>query len=121
MYYRVNDHIALRSWKDLPFAYYVRQEAGARELTSRELFCMLLCNGATDLEPNSTLEQLERRGLVNACKKGDAPSSWSLYRRYDNTHVPRMNLMITGRCNYNCPHCFNAADNAPLIALPHGR
>ena len=115
MYYRVNDHIALRSWKDLPFAYYVRHEALARELTSREFFCMLLCNGATDLEPNSTLEQLEKRGLVSACKKGDAPSSWSLYRRYDNIHVPKMNLMITGRCNYNCPHCFNAADNAPLM------
>ena len=25
-----------------------------------------------------------------------------------------MNWMITGKCNYNCLHCFNAADNAPL-------
>ena len=25
-----------------------------------------------------------------------------------------MNLMITGRCNLNCLHCFNAKDNAPL-------
>lgn len=27
-----------------------------------------------------------------------------------------MNLMITGKCNYNCIHCFNAADNAPLMS-----
>ena len=27
-----------------------------------------------------------------------------------------MNLMITGKCNYNCLHCFNAADNAPLMS-----
>ena len=26
-----------------------------------------------------------------------------------------MNIMITGKCNYNCLHCFNAADNAPLM------
>ena len=26
-----------------------------------------------------------------------------------------MNFMITGKCNYNCLHCFNAADNAPLM------
>ena len=25
-----------------------------------------------------------------------------------------MNLMITGKCNLNCLHCFNAKDNAPL-------
>ena len=24
--------------------------------------------------------------------------------------------MLTGRCNYNCLHCFNAADNAPLAS-----
>ena len=115
MYYRVNDHIALRGWKHIPFAYYVKGEPYARELTSREFFCMLLCDGTTQLEPNSTLAQLERRGLVSACEKGDAPSAWSVYRRYDCVHVPKMNLMLTGRCNYNCPHCFNAADNTPLM------
>ncbi len=115
MYYRVNDDIALRGWKDIPFAYYVKGEPGARKLTSREFFCMLLCDGTTDLEPSSTLERLERRGLVSRCKKGDVPSAWSVYRRHGNAHVPKMNLMLTGRCNYNCPHCFNAADNAPLM------
>ena len=29
-------------------------------------------------------------------------------------YFPRMNLMITGKCNLNCLHCFNAKDNAPL-------
>ena len=115
MYYRVNDNIALRGWKDVPFAYYVKGKHNARRLTSREFFCMLLCNGSTDLEPNDTLNRLERRGLVSPCEKDDAPSTWSVFRRCDNAHVPKMNLMITGRCNYNCPHCFNAADNAPLM------
>ena len=32
----------------------------------------------------------------------------------DNRYFPAMNWMITGKCNYNCLHCFNAADNAPL-------
>lgn len=26
-----------------------------------------------------------------------------------------MNLMLTGRCNFNCHHCFNAADNAAIM------
>ncbi|MBQ9058739.1 MAG: hypothetical protein IJ125_06115 [Atopobiaceae bacterium] len=66
MYYRVNDHIALRSWTDVPFAYYEKGKSRARLLTSREFFCMLLCNGSTDLEPNDTLSQLERRSLRRA-------------------------------------------------------
>lgn len=28
--------------------------------------------------------------------------------------MPRMNIQLTGKCNYNCLHCFNAVDNAPL-------
>ena len=27
-----------------------------------------------------------------------------------------MNWMITGKCNYNCLHCFNASDNSPLVS-----
>ena len=27
-----------------------------------------------------------------------------------------MNWMITGKCNYNCLHCFNASDNSPLMS-----
>ena len=81
MYYRVNDHIALRGWKDVPFAYSVKGKPRARQLTSREFFCMLLCNGSTDLEPNDTLSRLEGRGLVSPCEQGDAPSTWSVFRR----------------------------------------
>lgn len=32
----------------------------------------------------------------------------------DNLHFPALSWMITGKCNYNCLHCFNAADNARL-------
>ena len=35
---------------------------------------------------------------------------------YANRYFPAMNWMITGKCNYNCIHCFNAADNAPLMS-----
>ena len=33
-----------------------------------------------------------------------------------NRYVPQMNFQITAKCNYNCVHCFNAADNSPLCA-----
>jgi radical SAM protein with 4Fe4S-binding SPASM domain len=36
---------------------------------------------------------------------------WQRERVCDNRYFPAINWMITGRCNYNCLHCFNAADN----------
>lgn len=115
MYYKISDHIALRSWKRTPRAFYIKNYAYAKRLTPEEFFVMLLSDGEHDLTPDKTLESLEKRRLITACEKGDHPSDWSSYKQYDNIYMPKMNLMITGKCNYNCLHCFNAADNAPLM------
>ena len=115
MYYRISDQVALRSWPKVPCAYYVRYVPYAQPIGRREFDAMLLCDGEHDLEFDETIALLVLKGLVVACDKGDHPSPWSRHRSFANRHFPKMNLMITGRCNYNCLHCFNAADNAPLM------
>lgn len=35
---------------------------------------------------------------------------------YDNVYARSIYLQITGRCNFNCLHCFSAKDNAPLMS-----
>lgn len=75
---------------------------------------LLECDGEHDLEQNPVLESLFEKGLIEECAKGDHPSPWSKFKQYDNMYFPRMNLMLTGKCNLNCLHCFNAQDNAPL-------
>ena len=116
MYYRINDEIALRSWQDLPHAYYEKGSSLAGPLSTRDFCALLMCNGNIDLKPNDTLASLERRGYISACEQGQGPSEWSRHKKYDNAYMPKMNLMLTGRCNYNCLHCFNAQDNAPLMS-----
>ena len=71
---------------------------------------MLLCDGKHDLESNDTIKRLIDRGYIEECSKGDGPSEWSSLKEYDNYYFPSMNLMITGKCNLNCIHCFNAKD-----------
>jgi len=115
MYYRLADHIALRSWKGVILAYYVRNQVNPRPLTLRQAKALLLCDGEHDLEADDTIVGLMDKGMITACEKGEHPSDWSTCREYDNRCVPEMNLMITGKCNYNCLHCFNASDNAPLM------
>ena len=115
MYYRLKDNIALRSWKFVPRDYYIKNDPYAKEFTPEEFELLLKCDGEYDIGPTDTLDMLKSRGLIEECRKGRHPSEWSAYKAYDHRYFPMMNFMIMGKCNYNCLHCFNAADNAPIM------
>ena len=114
MFYRLKDNIALRKWLFLDRAVYRKGMDCAFGVSKEEMECLLRCDGVTELEPSPVLEDLLRLGLIEECEKGQEPSEWSRFKEYDNLYFPRMNLMVTGKCNLNCLHCFNAKDNAPL-------
>ena len=114
MYFTLPDTVALRSWQKVPRAYYCKNHPYAMPLSEREFAIMRLCDGEHDIEWDETVAALVMRRLIVSCDQGERPSAWSRYTHYDNRYFPKMNLMITGKCNYNCLHCFNAADNAPL-------
>ena len=115
MYFRLSNHVALRSWKNVEYALYIQGEPYAQPLTMKQAQALLLCDGEHDMEIDETVLGLAARNLIVSCERGAHPSAWSAYQKYDNPYFPKMNLMITGKCNYNCLHCFNAADNAPLM------
>lgn len=116
MFFRLTDTVALRSWIGTPHAYYVKNEPYARGLTGEEFDYLRLCDSTHDLQEQPLQRELIKRGLIEPCREGERPSEWSALRQYDNRYFPKMNLMITGKCNYNCLHCFNAADNSPLMS-----
>lgn len=114
MFYRLNDQIALRKWNYVDRAIYRKGVMHAFGVSKEDFDILLLCDGAHDLAPSPRLEDLRSSGFIEECKEGEHPSDWSLFKEYDNSYFPKMNLMITGKCNLNCLHCFNAKDNAPL-------
>ena len=114
MYYRLKDNIALRKWKYVDRAVYRKGSENAFGVPQKEFDLLLLCDGEHDIEPNPYIANLLGKGLIEQCNKGDKPNEWSLLKEYSNYYFPKMNLMITGKCNLNCLHCFNAKDNAPL-------
>ncbi len=115
MYLKLADYVALRSWKNVEYAIYIKGLPYAQPLTRKQANVLLLCDGEHDIEADETVLDLAARNLIFSCEKGDHPSAWSAYKKYENPYFPKMNLMVTGKCNYNCLHCFNAADNAPLM------
>ena len=115
MYCIMNSNIALRSWANVAYAFYLRHQNGAIGLKQEEFERLILADSQHDLPEDDVLERLIRRGLAKRCGKGEhTVSEWSSYHHYNNCYMPKMNLQITGKCNYNCLHCFNAADNLPL-------
>ena len=119
MRYILNPYIALRSWMLVPYAYYIKGERNAKGLTAEEFAFLTECDGRSEL-PDEAESPLARKfladGFIRKAKNGDVLSDWSRPRLCPNRYFPAMNWMITGKCNYNCIHCFNAADNAPLMS-----
>ena len=115
MYYRIKDNIALRSWKLVPFAYYRKGYGYAEKLTSEEFFAAMLCDGKHDFARSGLLGALIKKGVIEPCEKGNAPSEWSRPRDCPCRYMPAALVSITGRCNMNCRHCFMAADVSPTF------
>ena len=116
MYCILNPNIALRSWWRVPYAYYAKGVRDAKKLTKEEYELLSLCDGHTELADSKLLESLIKRGFASVCQKDEHILSPWQNRICDNRYFPALNWMITGRCNYNCLHCFNASDNAPLMS-----
>ena len=117
MKYILNPNIALRSWRLVPYAYYIKGVRDARGLKKDEFEFLLKCDGKTELDSNSALvKRFSDMGFISPAKDGDELSEWQKHLDCDNRYFPAMEFAITGKCNYNCLHCFNAADNAPLMS-----
>lgn len=120
MKFILNENIALRSWRLVPYAYYIRHERNARGLKADEFAFLSACDSVTEHDPDGSektlIERFTANGMIRMAGNGEVLSDWQKPRVSDNRYFPAMNWMITGRCNYNCLHCFNAADNAPLMS-----
>ncbi|MDE5883546.1 MAG: radical SAM protein [Oscillospiraceae bacterium] len=111
--YILNPNIALRSWWFVPYAYYIRNVRDAKGLKKEEFEFLLQCDGKTEIADTPLAERFLHMGFIAPARDGDALSEWQKHLDCNNRYFPAMEYAITGKCNYNCLHCFNAADNAP--------
>jgi radical SAM protein with 4Fe4S-binding SPASM domain len=70
------------------------------------------CDGVTDIPESDAIAAWEAMGVVRQCRKGEDSLAECQVREYPNKLVSVLDWTITDRCNYNCLHCFHAADNS---------
>lgn len=115
MAYLLNPKYALRSWWLVPYAYYTAHHPYAGKLTKEEFEFLAQCDGEQELPESALAKALVERGMITPCEKGTARlNPWQKPMSCNNRYVPHIMISLTGRCNLNCLHCFNAADHAAL-------
>ena len=114
MFYKISSNIGLRKWKYVDRAVYVKGIDHALPVSKEEFETLLLCDSKHNLENNQFIDSLLKKNYIIPCYEDERISEWSKFKEYDNLYFPKINLMLTGKCNLNCLHCFNAKDNAPL-------
>lgn len=115
MKYILNENIALRSWWLVPYAYYIKHQKDAQGLKKEQFEILLQCDGQTELEDSEPLQELIAHGFCRIAYEGEQLTRWQRYKKCNNRYFPAMNWMITDKCNFNCLHCFNAADNCRMF------
>ena len=116
MKYILNENIALRSWRLVPFAYYIKGVRRAQKLSAGDFLLLLSCDGKTEQDPEQDcIRRFSELGLIRPAKSGETLSDWQKARFCDNRYMPGVNWSITGKCNYNCKHCFMARDNEKMM------
>lgn len=116
MKYIYRDNIALRSWRWVPHAIYLKNQTMARPIKGEVFDLLRLCDGKHDVPDSDLLRQQLEAGVIHPAAEGETLTPWQEYMHCDNRYFPMMQLTLTGKCNFNCLHCFNAADNAPLMS-----
>ena len=111
MYYILENNIRVKKWMSGVASYSVEGKTKRFPLKPEEYALIQRCDGMTDLPECNTLYMLEALGVIRRCQKGEAELTPGQIREYPNRLSCVIDWTITERCNYNCLHCFHAADN----------
>ena len=71
MRYILDSRIALRSWQQVPYAYYRKGSPYAKGLKKEEFELLRSCDGKREQEADDLLETMAARGFIHPCREQD--------------------------------------------------
>ena len=122
--YRLKDGCSLRGWLFNPYSLVRDDWYAPIDLPVDGFNVLVRCDGTevfTEDESERTRELLRQylsEGVIEPCEATRPITGTQEYRFYPCWRFEVVNWAITGRCNYNCRHCFAAAGLNPTAAHP---
>lgn len=113
----LSKNIALRSYRDYRYRLIKYHNPRGEGISREEFDFLLLCDGKNDIpkgEYEDLVSEFYRRKIIREAGAGEELTPWQRDIYHDNNYIPNINLQVTGKCNFNCLHCFNAKDNERL-------
>ncbi len=122
MYYQLAEDIRLVSYKEMPYGIYSGKDRRTNFIPDKELYLMLYrCDGHSDIDTaelseygQKIFDEMLRIGIVKQLDEPlEAPVTIPA-AFYSNRYRASVHWSITGKCNYNCRHCFQSAPDGVL-------
>ena len=111
MYYILEDGIKLKKWASGWSCCVTGEVRTPFPLRPEDYELLKSCDGMKDMPESEALRAWEAMGVIRRCREGEACLAEGQVREYPNKLNCVLDWTITDRCNYNCLHCFHAADN----------
>ena len=120
MKYLLKRDYHLRGWTDYWICLEHFPSRTLEELTAREGRLLLKCDGVQEVDGEAFAPEISRfleKGIIEKTAGGQLLPGQA-YRLYENRRFRRLNLSITGSCDFRCRHCFHASDDNPRGITP---
>lgn len=111
MFWKLHLDYALRGWLDLPYTLFRTSDGQTFPVSESAFHTLALCDGQTPIPSGDGLMAFRERGWIEPCEASEPIANEQRPAQYDVAHFRSVNIAVTGRCNYNCRHCFMAKDN----------
>ena len=111
MYFILDNFVKIKKWASGWATCGMDESKKPFPLRPKDYTLLKSCDGMTDLPASDELRAWEAMGVIRECKKGEESLADGQIREYPNKLSCVLDWTITDRCNYNCLHCFHAADN----------
>ena len=120
--FRLRQGCKLRGWLFNPYALVRDDWYAPIDLSVDDFNVLVRCDGQAvfaddeSTEVNAILAHYLEDGVIEECDEPHPIDDAQNYKLYPCWRFNVINWALTGRCNYNCRHCFAAADLNPLAA-----
>ena len=105
----------LRGWTDSLANLEHFPTRALTKITPEEFVFLSACDGQKELDTNENAAFISRFSAMGAVSEtnGEQLLPEQRYLFYNNRRFRKIDLSITGYCDFRCRHCFNAADDKP--------